>query len=134
MPPPALSLSKALSKAVSKALDSFQKAGEERPEGSHRRDLQTLARAMHVHDMRPERDHLHARILFADHAALQARVHGEKFRRLAQNLVVHRLARAHDVALRFGLPSGIAAAVRHFKPRHAEHRGYHSGGGPLAAL
>jgi hypothetical protein len=49
-------------------------------------EIFSLAGAMHIHDMQPKRDHLHTRMLLADHATLQPGVHGDYFKRLSQKL------------------------------------------------
>src|ERR1019366_9539899 len=123
-----------LSCGLSLRSDALQQPCQKSPERPHRRNLQPLAGAVHVHNMRSERNQLHARVLFADYAALQPRVHGYQFGNLAQNLLMHRLAFAHDIAGRFGLPPRIAAAVLHLKVRHPEDGGHHAAGSQFAAL
>src|ERR1039458_2990287 len=123
-----------LSCGLSLRSDALQQPCQKSPESPHRRNLQPLAGALHVHNMRTERNQLHARVLFADYAALQPRVHGYQFGNLAQNLLMHRLAFAHDIAGRFGLPPRIAAAVLHLKVRHPEDGGHHAAGSQFAAL
>src|ERR1039458_4589694 len=95
--------------------DAFQHRLEVLPEALDRRNLDALVGAVGIDDGWAERDHLHAGIFFADHAALQARVHGNQFGGLAEELLVHRLELAHDFASGLGLPSGIAAAMLDFR-------------------
>ena len=73
-------------------------------------------------------------MFFADNAALQAGVHGDQFRKLAQDLLMYRLGLAHDIACRLGLPTWVAAGVLHFKICQPEYGRYHASGCQFAAL
>src|SRR5271167_360469 len=87
------------------------------PEALHGRYLHPFVRAVGIDDGRTERHHLHPGIFFADHAALQAGVHSDQLGRFTEELLVYCLQLAHDLAVRLGLPSGVASRVLHFEPR-----------------
>ena len=69
---------------LTECLNSFQGRLEVLPEALDRRYLDALVWAMGIYDGRAERHHLHARILLADYAAFQSRVHGDQLGGLAE--------------------------------------------------
>src|SRR5664280_2484277 len=64
--------------------NAFQHRLQVLPETLDGRDLDALVGAVGIDDGWAERHHLHAGILLADHAALQAGVHGNQLRGLAE--------------------------------------------------
>src|SRR5208337_1074980 len=105
--------------AASVHLQAFQHRLQVPPEAFDRRYLDALVGTVRIDNRRAKGGHLHSGVLFSYHATLQAGVHRNELRSLAEDILMCGLELLHDFAFRLRLPTGVAAGVLRLEARQA---------------